>query len=178
MFRGFLVKKKDTPSPSFQNEPKWPCQSPGQKTTPRKAVSSRDFKRQYKVYLKSRDCHLGCSDYCLPIWRVLPSVFCPLPFNKLHSSSALLSECLIWILLTKITWIEDLVRLDCSPFYVNSILEKMVASVCVLSWETPVYRQPLTPVWVQMQGQNASVSWLACEYHCMSNTTHETEHDT
>lgn len=136
--------------------------------TPRKDASSRDFRKQYKVHPKSGDWNLGRSDYWSPSWGVLP--------YRVISSTHLLYYYLSILSSGLGTW-GELERLDCAPFYVNFVLYKTLISGCVSTWETPFYKQPLTPVWLQMQNQNASVSWSAREYHNMPNTTHEADHD-
>lgn len=141
--------------------------------TPRKDAFSRDFRKQYKVHPKSGDWQL----YALT--TAFPAEECsPLPFVLyLVISSAHLRYYYLSILPFGLGTRGELVRLDCAPFYANSILYKILISGCVSTWETPFYKQPLSPVWVQMQKQNASVSWSAGEYHNMPNTTHEAECD-
>lgn len=164
-------QKKDITSLSLQNELKWPCQSPGQKTPPRQAVSSRDFRKQYKIYLKMEISTLvGLTNYSFPAGECF---LWPFLLHFVISSTQLpycfLSVFLVWILLTKVNWFEDLRGTgEIRVYSVLCLLYKTLASGCLVLKDSN-YKQPLTPVWVQMQRKNVSVSWLARGYHHVSN---------
>lgn len=169
-------QKKDIRSLFLQNEPKWPCQSPGQKTPLRQAVSSIDFRKQYKIHLKLE---IGTwvsmtNYYCLPCRKVLPSPFLlHLVISSTHLPYCFLSVFRVWILLAKVTWLGDLK--EAGEIRVCSIL-CLLHTDCIKRWLQVVsfWNTPFTnSLWLQFEDRRRGRMALYLDWH-MATTMHPT----